>query len=322
MALDDKQAQALIDAAMGGNGEQTEEGAAAAQAAGGADDKDESSLYDWSDTFGDDDEGGGEAAAADEKQEKQDPEKKPDASDKKEWWQEAAAELGLEASSKEDFIEKTKPREVYVNDKDPVVRRLKSYTSMDDEALVREDKKASGWEASKIDRYIEKNKDNLEFMAEDIRSTLNQKINEHSQQQEMAARDAQAKQAAVRDKLNQEVKNHLSKTQEVLGFKVGKDDAATTKWRTGMEKYLTGGGVFKEIDAIVKDASEGKPERLVELAQFLKGRDGILKGLMQKGRSQEAEKFLRDLENSGGDTGKKGERVETGKEKNLDAWVV
>ena len=89
-----------------------------------------------------------------------------------------------------------------------------------------------------------------------------------------------------------------------------------------MEKYLNQNGIFKDFDKIVKDAIDGKPEQLVELAQFIKGKDGIVKGLMQKGKSKEAEKFLTDLQNSGDDAKPKGESADTGvAKKNLDAWV-
>ena len=42
-----------------------------------------------------------------------------------------------------------------------------------------------------------------------------------------------------------------------------------------MEKYLNQNGIFKDFDKIVKDAIDGKPEQLVELAQFIKGKDTI-----------------------------------------------
>lgn len=333
MALDDKQAQALIDAALGANKEApaddntivVETGNKTTEA---AKDEGDSSLYDWSDSFSDD-EGDGAEEKKDEKvigssdsSGGEDGKSAETESKPKEWWQQAAEELGMDVNSKEDFIEKSKPREVFVDERDPNIRKLKSYVSMSDEDLVREDKKARGWSSDKIEKYINRNSDNLEFEAEDIRSTLNSAMQDYSKQQERAAYETQAESKARIEKLNLETKNYLSKTEEVLGFKVGKDEAATTKWRQGMEKYLTSGNVFKDIDAIVKDASEGNVQKLVELAQFLKGRDGIMKGLIQKGKSQESEKFLRDLENSGEDTTKGGERMGTDKKKNLDAWVI
>lgn len=316
MAMNDKQAQALIDAATGATTEVSEDAVVVETTPQSSPQEETSSLQDWSDTF--DDEVATEALGNVE--EKVEPEKSQ--THESEWWQKAAEKLGVEAKDEADFLEKAKPREVYVDEKDPNIRKLKSYVSMDDESLVKEDKKARGWSDDKITRYLEKNKDNLEFEAEDIRAALNTEINNYSRHQEKVALDAQTQQRALRDKMNQEVEGYLSKTEELLGFKVGRDEASTTKWRQGMGKYLTSGGVFKDIDAIVKDAADGKPEKLVELAQFLKGRDGIMKGLVQKGKSQEAKKFLSELENSGDDTTKKGESVETQKKKNLDAWVV
>jgi len=332
MALDDKQAQALIDAALGSKNEiSSDDNTVVVDAGNNSATKDDSnsdsSLYDWSDTFSDEEEekdvktetADSDKATNDEPSGKA---KADESAATKEWWQQAAEELGMEVKSKEDFIEKSKPREIFVDEKDPNVRRLKSYVSMSDEDLVREDKKARGWSPDKIEKYINRNSDNIEFEAEDIRSTLNSAIQDYSKQQEKAVYENQAESMARIEKLNLEAKNYLSKTEEVLGFKVGKDEVATTKWRQGMEKYLTSGNIFKDIDAIVKDASEGNAQRLVELAQFLKGRDGIMKGLIQKGKSQESEKFLRDLENSAEDTGKRGERVDTNQKKNLDAWVL
>ncbi len=123
--------------------------------------------------------------------------------------------------------------------------------------------------------------------------------------------------------LQKNTKEHLSKTTEVLGFKVGKDEAATQKWQQGMEKYIASNSIFKDIDSIVNDAVEGKPERLIELAQFIKAKDGIAKGLMQKGKSQESKKFLEDLQNSGQDDKKPaGESAATNTKKGLDSWVI
>lgn len=267
------------------------------------------SLFDWSDLNDDDT-----------------PSDSVDDVDKgeKEYWQIAAEKSGIEAKSENEFIEKVKSekvKEVYVDEKDPHIRQLKSYVSMKDEDLVREDKKARGWDADKIDKYLAKNADNIEFEAEDIRSTLKNTITQRQSEIEKTQNDtAAARKQEILD-LQKNVKDYLSKTNEVLGFKVGRDEQATTKWQKGMEKYLTSGGIFKELDAIVKDAKDGKPERLVELAQFIKSKDGIVKGMLQKGKSQEAEKFLTDLQNSHEERKTGGESVKDGK-KGLDAWVL
>ena len=250
---------------------------------------------------------------------------KPESKDK-EWWEVAAEKTGVEAKDEAEFIEKSKNKEavkeVFVDEKDPAIRKLKGYTKLNDEDLVRADRKARGWDADKIDRYIEKNKDNVEFEAEDIRATLNQTIAEHQRTKETEENNkAEARKQEVIT-LQKNVKDHLSKTTEVLGFKVGRDEQGIQKWQQGMEKYLNQNGIFKDFDKIVKDAIDGKPEQLVELAQFIKGKDGIVKGLMQKGKSKEAEKFLTDLQNSGDDAKPKGESADTGvAKKNLDAWV-
>ena len=106
----------------------------------------------------------------------------------KEWWEVAAEKTGVEAKDEAEFIEKSKNKEavkeVFVDEKDPAIRKLKGYTKLNDEDLVRADRKARGWDADKIDRYIEKNKDNVEFEAEDIRATLNQTIAEHQRTKE------------------------------------------------------------------------------------------------------------------------------------------
>lgn len=244
----------------------------------------------------------------------------------KEWWEVAAEKSEIDAKSESEFIEKVKNKEavkeVFVDEKDPAIRKLKGYTKLNDEDLVRADRKARGWDADKIDRYIENNKDQVEFDAEDIRATLNQTIAEHQRTKEAEENNkAEARKQEVIT-LQKNVKDHLSKTTEVLGFKVGRDEQGIQKWQQGMEKYLNQNGIFKDFDKIVKDAIDGKPEQLVELAQFIKGKDGIVKGLMQKGKSKEAEKFLTDLQNSGDDAKPKGESADTGGgKKNLDAWV-
>jgi len=244
----------------------------------------------------------------------------------KEYWEIAAEKLGFEAKSEDEFIEKSKKKEtvkeIFVDERDPAIRTLKGYTNLSDVDLVMEDKKARGWDADKINRYIEKNKDQLEFEAEDIRAALKQTIVEHQRTKEIEEnKKAEARKQEVIT-LQDNVKALLSKTTEVLGFKVGRDEQGIQKWQQGMEKYITQNGIFKDIDKIVNDAIGGNPQQLVELAQYIKGKDGIVKGLMQKGKSKEAEKFLTDLQNSGDDTKPKGESADIGGiRKNLDAWV-
>jgi len=277
-------------------------------------------LFVWDDIDEDEssDKGEGEKEKSETKSEE-----KPN--ENKEWWQIAAEKVGKEAKSEDEFLEslkKTETKEIFVDEKDPEIRKLKNYTRMSDEDLVREDKKARGWDDEKIDRYIEKNKDGLEFQAEDIRSELKAVIKNRQQAIEAEGIKKQREQADRVTNLQKNAKEYLSKTTEVLGFKVGKDEAATQKWQKGMETYLTNNGIFKDIDSIVNDAVEGKPERLIELAQFIKAKDGIAKGLMQKGKSQEAKKFLEDLQNSGQDDKKPaGETVRETK-KGLDNWVI
>ena len=281
---------------------------------------DEENLFVWDDI--DEDESSDKGEGGGEKSETKS-EEKPN--ENKEWWQIAAEKVGKEAKSEDEFLEslkKTETKEIFVDEKDPEIRKLKNYTRMSDEDLVREDKKARGWDDEKIDRYIEKNKDGLEFQAEDIRSELKAVIKNRQQAIEAEGIKKQREQADRVTNLQKNAKEYLSKTTEVLGFKVGKDEAATQKWQKGMETYLTNNGIFKDIDSIVNDAVEGKPERLIELAQFIKAKDGIAKGLMQKGKSQEAKKFLEDLQNSGQDDKKPaGETVRETK-KGLDNWVI
>jgi len=278
-------------------------------------------LFVWDDI--DEDESSDKGEGGGEKSETKSEEKPNEGS--KEWWQIAAEKVGKEAKSEDEFLEslkKTETKEIFVDEKDPEIRKLKNYTRMSDEDLVREDKKARGWDDEKIDRYIEKNKDGLEFQAEDIRSELKAVIKNRQQAIEAEGIKKQREQADRVTNLQKNAKEYLSKTTEVLGFKVGKDEAATQKWQKGMETYLTNNGIFKDIDSIVNDAVEGKPERLIELAQFIKAKDGIAKGLMQKGKSQEAKKFLDDLQNSGQDDKKPaGETVRETK-KGLDNWVI
>lgn len=277
-------------------------------------------LFVWDDIDEDEssDKGEGEKEKSETKSEE-----KPN--ENKEWWQIAAEKVGKEAKSEDEFLEslkKTETKEIFVDEKDPEIRKLKNYTRMSDEDLVREDKKAREWSEDKIDRYIEQNKANLEFQAEDIRSELKAVIKNRQQAIEAEGIKKQREQADRVTNLQKNAKEYLSKTTEVLGFKVGKDEAATQKWQKGMETYLTNNGIFKDIDSIVNDAVEGKPERLIELAQFIKAKDGIAKGLMQKGKSQEAKKFLEDLQNSGQDDKKPaGETVRETK-KGLDNWVI
>lgn len=229
----------------------------------------------------------------------------------KEWWEIAAEKSGVKATSEEEYIERvSKPREVVVDTRDPEIRKLKNLQAQDDKSLVEAKLKEQGWEAGKIERRIKQleERGDLEFEAETIRGDINAVLVQRTKAIENKEREQAEYIRSFASTLNKNVADKLSKTDTLLGFKVGKDDADVKKWRDSTERYFSTNQFSKDIDAILKEAHDGNPERLIELAQFIRAKEGIAKGLRQAGKSDKAKEILSELENTTVEA-QKGERT-------------
>lgn len=229
----------------------------------------------------------------------------------KTWWEIAAEKTGLKAESEDDFVAKmSSPKEIVVTEKDPEIRRLKSLQAKDDKGLVETKLREQGLDEAKIDRRIKQleERGDLEFEADTIRTDINAVMAKRARAIEQQEREQAQYIQNFASTLNKNIAEKLSKTDSLLGFKVGKDEADINKWRAGTEKYFTTNQFSKDIDAILKEAHDGNAERLIELAQFIRAKEGIAKGLRQAGKSDKAKEILSELENSSV-TSPKGERT-------------
>ncbi len=140
----------------------------------------------------------------------------------------------------------------------------------------------------------------LEFEADTIRTNIDAAISRR--QKELNSKEQQNIEYSrnFATKLNTNIETTLSKTENLLGFKVGKDDADIQKWREKTAKYFSTGEFTRSLDAMLKGAHDDadKAVQLLELAQFMRSREGIFKGLMQKGKSEKAKEILNELENT------------------------
>lgn len=242
----------------------------------------------------------------------------------KEWWETGKEKTKIEAESEEDFVKKvTTPKEVFISDKDKDIKEWRSHLSKEDKDLVEAELKATGdWDKKEIEEYVaklEKNGD-LKFKAKEIRAGLNRAITLRQTEINKKESEKEEYRKNFATTLNQNVTNVLSKTDTVLGFKVGMNETDVKKWQESTSKYITSGKVTQDIDAILKEAHEGKPERFIELVQFLRKKDGIKKGLMQIGEQKGSNSILAELENT--DTSERSSGERNAGEKKAPGWFT
>jgi hypothetical protein len=249
-------------------------------------------------------------------------EKEEEPKSEKAWWETAKEKLGVEADDEETFLKEVKkPKEVFVNDKDSVVKNLKGLLDMDDEGLARQELKLKGWSDDKIEKRIEqlKDRDDLDLFAEDIRAAVKSTLAERQNQINKQEQESLKASSEFRTKVNTNISDALSKTTELFGFKVGRNEEEVAKWQKGMEQYFSKDGFNKDLSKFIKDAHDGNPQALVELAQFIKSREGVFKGLVQQGKSQATKELLSELRNE--KTSKEGDRKEERKSEGFEGFL-
>lgn len=224
-----------------------------------------------------------------------------------EYWKTASEKLGIEAENEDDFIQKARESRSS-GEKDAVSKELRSLLSLDDRSIAEAELKEKGWSAEKIARKLEKLEENgeLEFFAEDVRSGVNAALKAHQTNLSKQEQDSQKQADQFRLTVNKNIKEAVSKTNELFGFKVGRTDEEVAKWQKSITSYFEKGGLEKDFQQMLKDAADGKPQSLIEFAQFRQSREGVFKGLVQKGKSQAAKEILSELRNE--KTPKDGER--------------
>jgi len=279
------------------------------------DDDDDFTVSDWMNFDDDEDESDKIGEGAEKKEDKIE---EPIEASGDEWWAIGAKKLGVDAKSEEEFLEATRQKEVFVDAADKVSAKLKSYLDYSDENLLKAEYEALGWSKEDINKTLsalEKN-GNLEIEAIKVRNSIKGSIKDRQFAIENERKQARDKELSFVSTVNNNTSKAINETEKIFGFKVAKDEAGVSKWKSEMTKYITTGAFQKEINAITEAAFKGNPKGMIELAQFLRGKDGIIKGLVQKGKGEKAEELLQDLRNSSDngrakseDVGKKGSTV-------------
>jgi len=113
--------------------------------------------------------------------------------------------------------------------------------SLDDEGIVKKDLELMNWDTEKIEDQLAilKEEGRLETKAYELRKIVeNQKVNYEKQLVDAKKSEKESLQIKVKaeiDKENQNIKNHLEKTEEFLGFPLKKElrEAIYNKWERG-----------------------------------------------------------------------------------------
>lgn len=223
----------------------------------------------------------------------------------KQWWETAAEKTGIKASSEEEYVAAINSKskgEVFVDTNDPEISRMTGYLNQDDEGLVRAALEAEGWSEEKIEKRIaqETESGQIEFTAEGIRGTLRKAVKTRQQQLQSEFDKQRTEEATLYQTASNNAIKAIAETDKLFGFKVAKDEKGVQSWREKISKDIQSGQTLKAIDEIIKDARDGKPERLIELAQWLRSSDGIVRGLVQRGKSEKSDEILNELRNTSG----------------------
>jgi hypothetical protein len=268
------------------------------------DDDDDFTVSDWMKWDDEEDSGGGDKAVEIEKPKEEEKEPSGD-----EWWAVGAKKLGIDAKSEDEFLEATRQKEVFVDATDKVSAKLKTYLDYSDENLLKAEYEALGWSKEDINKTLSalEKSGNLEIEAIKVRNSIKGSIKERQVAIENDRKQARDNELKFVSTVNKNVSKVIGETENVFGFKVAKDEAGLSKWKAEMTKYFEAGTFQKEINAITEEAFKGNPQRMIELGQFLRSKDGIIKGLVQKGKGEKAEEILKDLRNSSDDVRAKSE---------------
>lgn len=213
-----------------------------------------------------------------------------------------SAELGVSGSNVDDIVKQLKEKQVAVSAPDTdKTKEFRSLLSLKDEDLIKEDAKSQGFTDEEQDEYLEKLVDNgtIKFEAKKLRGGINNAI---KTEESLAAQSIQQQSEAQKkeaEESRQKLEEHLSKTEEVLGIKMAKDDEGLEKVRKEHFNYITSGQFFKEVTDDEASVSE---------AAFLwKNRNNIAKALKTKGYEKGKADILNELKNP--DMGEKGTGV-------------
>lgn len=171
------------------------------------------------------------------------------------------------------------------------IQKLEAFVKLEDEDLVKRDLELNGFDEEQVNKAIETLQDNgtLELEALKIRKNLQNYINQERNRVVEEKQQADAKRNAESQEQQKELKDYLSKTDTMFGFKMAKSEKGIATQRTKHFDYITSGDFFADI---TKDN-----QSLAEVAWLWKHRDKILPAMKGAGETSGKRQILDSLEN-------------------------
>lgn len=206
-------------------------------------------------------------------------------------------EIGIEAKDVDELIERVQgvlqEREIYQEAKytNKNVDSWKKALNLEDKELVFRNFVAEGAtkeEAQQMTESLDSN-ELLKQKGHEIRVALRGSISREQDSLKHSESEKVAKQQEGTERAKRQLQEHLSKTETMFGFKMGKADKLD-KIRKSHFDYIQSGKFFEEVTS--------SPESIAEAAWFQKNKAQITKALKSKGIQTGKREVLDDINNA------------------------
>ena len=210
-------------------------------------------------------------------------------------WSDVGNELGLEITSKEEFLKTINAyAESMQQNKAPVnnqITELRNYLSFSDRDLVAEELKADGIEASDIEDSLDKLEDSgmMKMKAKSIRRVIGNSIDQQTSQAKNEKEQNQQNQQKQATEAKQNLKKEIKNMNEFMGGKV------TKKQKEEVYRYATG-SMMKDIYA--------DHANVADVAMFMLYRTQIEKILRSQGLEDGKASIMNSIVSPNLNTGK------------------
>lgn len=209
-------------------------------------------------------------------------------------WEEIGKETGIEAASKEEFIEKVKDALKPAVQENDVIKNLNSYLELSDKELVIADMRAAKYDNETIEDTIDRldTAGLLKREATMVRSQLTKHI--HSEKDRIRQEEKQAEQQKTEGatKSRKELQNFIKGKEEFFGGKVSQKD------KKQLYNYITKGNFAQEVfesHANVAEAAflwrnKEKIFKMVRTQGVEQGKSRILDGITSPSKGSRSSK--------------------------------
>lgn len=219
-------------------------------------------------------------------------------------WSKYASEAGLDAKDETSFISTVKSLTSEVkalkSQIDTIaasggvsqeLKELYALKELSDEALIKENLKASGYEGKELDSEYEAIKEmgDEEREARSIRRRIQGAISKEIQDSKLRVSQKQQQQEESQKKYNAQVNETLSKTESFMGIKLGTTAEQITKFRDQVSRDYQSGKLLEEIFS--------DPKNVAEISVFWRLKTQLAKKLEDRGKAAGKRSVLEHLGN-------------------------